>query len=69
MTYRLHYAPDNASLIIRLALEELGLPYELRWHDRGPDFLAPDSYRALHPAATAPVIPPRERPLVNQSFQ
>ena len=22
--YRLHYAPDNASLVVRLALEELG---------------------------------------------
>jgi len=24
--YRLHYAPDNASLCVRLALEEAGLP-------------------------------------------
>jgi glutathione S-transferase len=25
--YLLHYAPDNASLAVRLALEELGVPY------------------------------------------
>ena len=25
--YVLHYAPDNASLILRIALEELGAPY------------------------------------------
>ena len=31
---RLHYAPDNASLCIRLALEELGLPYETVLVDR-----------------------------------
>src|SRR5680860_279820 len=34
MTLILHYAPDNASLIVRLALEELELPYETRLVDR-----------------------------------
>ena len=34
MTYRLHYAPDNASLIIRLVLEELGVPYATALIDR-----------------------------------
>ncbi|MGA0924606.1 MAG: glutathione S-transferase, partial [Lutimaribacter sp.] len=33
-TLRLHYAPDNASLIIRLALEELRLPYTTCLVDR-----------------------------------
>jgi glutathione S-transferase len=28
--YVLHYAPDNASLAVRLALEELGVPYRAR---------------------------------------
>lgn len=37
-------------------MEELGLPYELKWYDRGEDFLAPAEYRALHPAGTAPII-------------
>src|SRR3974377_1876064 len=37
-------------------MEELGLPYEMVWHRRGPDGLAPASLLALHPAATAPII-------------
>jgi glutathione S-transferase len=37
-------------------MEELKLPYELKWYDRGADFLAPAEYRALHPAGTAPII-------------
>lgn len=37
-------------------MEELGIPYELKWYNRGEDFLAPPEYCALHPAATAPVI-------------
>jgi glutathione S-transferase len=37
-------------------MEELNLPYDLKWYDRGEDRLAPDEYLALHPAATAPVI-------------
>jgi len=32
--YRLHYAPDNASLITRLALDEMGQPYETVRVDR-----------------------------------
>lgn len=31
---RLHYAPDNASLVIRLVLEDLRLPYETVLVDR-----------------------------------
>jgi glutathione S-transferase len=37
-------------------MEELGLPYRLKWYDRGPDGLMPPEYLALHPAATAPVV-------------
>ncbi|MFW2828777.1 glutathione S-transferase family protein [Sphingomonas sp. ID0503] len=37
--------------------EELGLPYDLVIHARDAEtMLAPDAYRALHPAGTAPVI-------------
>ncbi len=32
--YRLHYAPDNASLIVRLALQELGVPFTTLLVDR-----------------------------------
>ena len=44
-------------------LEELGLPYKLVWHRRGADNLAPPSYLALHPAATAPVVQDGDRML------
>ncbi len=29
MTYKLYYAPDSASMGVRLILEELGVAYEL----------------------------------------
>src|SRR5260370_39121516 len=44
-------------------MEELGLPYESMWHKRGGDGLAPASYLALHPAATAPVVQDGDRTL------
>ena len=37
-------------------MEELELPYRLKWYKRKENRLAPDEYLALHPAATAPVI-------------
>lgn len=45
MTYRLFYAPDNASLTVRMTLEELQQPYETQLVDRAvggqkhPDYL------------------------------
>jgi glutathione S-transferase len=50
-----HLGVSQSDRIVWL-MEELGLPYRLKWYDRGPDGLAPPEYRALHPAATAPVI-------------
>ncbi|MEL7203517.1 MAG: glutathione S-transferase, partial [Pseudomonadota bacterium] len=32
--YRLHWVPDNASLVIRLALDEMGVPYDTVLVDR-----------------------------------
>jgi len=50
-----HLGVSQSDRIVWL-MEELGLPYELKWYDRGEDFLAPPEYRALHPAGTAPII-------------
>lgn len=50
-----HLGVSQSDRIVWL-MEELGLPYELKWYNRKPDRLAPDEYLALHPAATAPVI-------------
>jgi glutathione S-transferase len=50
-----HLGVSQSDRVVWL-MEELGLPYELKWYDRGEDFLAPPEYRALHPVGTAPII-------------
>lgn len=50
-----HLGVSQSDRIVWL-MEELELPYELEWFDRGADQLAPPEYLALHPAATSPVI-------------
>ncbi len=50
-----HLGVSQSDRVVWL-MEELDLPYELKWYDRGEDFLAPPEYRALHPAGTAPII-------------
>lgn len=55
-TLRLHYAPDNASLCVRIALEELGLPYETALVDRGKQAQRTQAYLALNPNGLIPVL-------------
>ncbi|MEP1472367.1 MAG: glutathione S-transferase [Halieaceae bacterium] len=50
-----HLGVSQSDRVVWL-MEELQLPYELKWYDRGEDFLAPPEYRALHPSGTAPII-------------
>jgi glutathione S-transferase len=50
-----HLGVSQSDRIVWL-MEELGLPYQLQWFDRGADRAAPPEYVALHPAAMAPVI-------------
>ena len=50
-----HLGVSQSDRIVWL-MEELHLPYRLRWHKRTEAGLAPNDYLALHPAATAPVI-------------
>lgn len=54
--YRLHYAPDNASLVIRLVLEELDLPYETALVNRRTGAQDSDAYRAINPNGLIPVL-------------
>lgn len=54
--YRLHYAPDNASLIIRLVLEELGVPYTTSLVDRANKQQHSPTYLALNPNGLIPVL-------------
>ncbi|KMK66823.1 glutathione S-transferase family protein [Puniceibacterium sp. IMCC21224] len=54
--YRLHYAPDNASLIVRLALLELGQSFETVLVDRSAREQRSPAYRALNPVGRIPMI-------------
>ena len=55
-SYLLHYAPDNASLIIRLALEALGQPYRTVLVDRATAAQTSPAYLALNPHGLIPVL-------------
>lgn len=61
--YRLHYAPDNASLVIRLALEELGAPYTTVLVDRRARAQKSPSHLALNPAGLIPVLETPDGPV------
>jgi glutathione S-transferase len=61
--YRLHYAPDNASLVVRLALEELGQPYDTVLVDRAERGHKAPEYRALNPAGLIPVLETPDGPV------
>lgn len=50
-----HLGLSQSDRIVWL-MEELELPYNLQWFDRGEDFLAQADYHALHPTATSPTI-------------
>jgi glutathione S-transferase len=50
-----HLGISQSDRIVWLC-EELGVPYEMKKYDRLPSGMAPPDYKALHPAATAPVI-------------
>ncbi len=55
-SFILHYAPDNASLIVRLALLEMGLPFETRLVDRAANQQNSADYRAIAPTGLIPAL-------------
>lgn len=59
----LHHLGMSQSDRVVWLCEELGVPYTLRWYNRGADGLMPPEYLALHPAATAPVLQDGDRML------
>ncbi len=61
--YMLHYAPDNASLIVRLALEEIGAPYHTVLVDRATRQQDSAAYRRLNPAGLIPVLETHDGPM------
>ncbi|MFK7764696.1 MAG: glutathione S-transferase family protein [Roseobacter sp.] len=61
--YILHYAPDNASLVIRLALEELTVPYDTCLVDRSVAAQRGAVYLALNPNGLIPVLETKDGPI------
>lgn len=61
--YKLHYSPDTASLVVRVVLEELGLPYEAILIDRANHGLDAPGYRRLHPLGKIPAMETPEGPM------
>src|SRR3954463_3826226 len=53
---QLHYFPGNASLIPHIVLEELGVPFELRYVDRSVSAHKSADYLALNPNGLIPVL-------------
>lgn len=61
--YILHYAPDNASLVIRLALEELAVRYGTCLVDRSVAAQRGAAYLALNPNGLIPVLETADGPI------
>ncbi|WP_421704741.1 glutathione S-transferase family protein [Aliiroseovarius sp.] len=61
--YRLHYAPDNASLIVRLVLEELGQPYETILVDRSVSAQHSAAYLKVNPMGMIPALETPDGPI------
>ena len=59
----LHYAPDNASLIVRLVLEELEQPFDTVLIDRPAREQAGEAYRTLNPRGLIPVLETPDGPI------
>lgn len=51
-----HHLNNSRSQRVLWLLEELGVPYEIKHYQRGPDMLAPKHLRAVHPLGKSPVI-------------
>ena len=61
--YTLHYAPDNASLIIRLVLDGAGIPYRTALVDRAKRQQDGPAYRALNPTGLIPTLETPKGPI------
>ncbi len=59
----LHYAPDNASLVIRLVLDAMGVPFRTRLVDRARRAQDDAEYRALNPVGRIPVLETPDGPI------
>jgi glutathione S-transferase len=51
-----HHLDNSRSQRILWLLEELGVPYEVKYYKRQPNLLAPPELKKIHPLGKAPVI-------------
>lgn len=63
MTLTLYHIPDWASSIIRLALEEIGQPYQLVTMDRDAGDFATPAFRAINPLGLIPAMVTPDGPI------
>ena len=63
MTLTLHHAPDFASTIIRLALEELELPHTIAIADIEGGALGTPEYRQINPVGLIPALETDDGPM------
>lgn len=56
MTLRLHWSPDSANIVVRIALEELGLAFQPVRVDRAAGEHKQPAYLALNPQGLLPVL-------------
>ncbi len=61
--YTLHYAPHNATLIVRLVLDGAGIPYRTALVNRATRQQESASYRALNPAGLIPTLETPQGPI------
>lgn len=61
--YTLYFAPDNASLVVRIVLEELAVSYNTWLVDRTTREQESDTYRKLNPNGLIPVCIIDEQPV------
>ncbi|MEM7170419.1 MAG: glutathione S-transferase family protein [Pseudomonadota bacterium] len=59
MSYLLYYNPNSANLVIRMALEELGLDYEDRFVERR-HYQRDEAFHKLNPRGLLPVLVDRQ---------
>lgn len=61
--YTLHWVPDNASLVIRLAMEEMGLSYDAVLVDRVTRAHKQAAYLSINPAGLIPALETPDGPI------
>ncbi|SFR35523.1 glutathione S-transferase [Yoonia tamlensis] len=61
--FRLHYAPDNASLCVRIALLEMGLPFDSILVDRRKNAQKAPQFLAMNPNGLIPVLETPDGPM------